>query len=68
VLSGDAASGNVHYHRTLYPHGEDQSLRFQSGAHSYVIFNALQTPDYRRRARSTNPACWCCETAAVSPA
>jgi hypothetical protein len=47
VISGSAASGNVHYHRTLYPHGEDQTLRFQSGAHSYVIFNAFQTPDYR---------------------
>lgn len=46
VLSGDAASGNVHYHSTLYPHGEDQTLRFQRGAHSYVIFNAFQTPDY----------------------
>jgi hypothetical protein len=48
VLSGDAASGNVHYHRTLYPRGEDQTLRFQSGAHSYLIFNAFQTPDYRQ--------------------
>jgi hypothetical protein len=48
VLSGDAASGNLHYHRTLYPHGEDQTLRFQRGAHSYVIFNAFQTPDYRQ--------------------
>ena len=47
VLSGDAARGNVHYHRTLYPRGEDQTLRFESGAHSYVIFNAFQTPDYR---------------------
>jgi hypothetical protein len=48
VLSGDAASGNVHYHRTLYPHGEDQTLRFQRGAYSYLIFNAFQTPDYRQ--------------------
>jgi hypothetical protein len=48
VLSGDAASGNVHYHRTLYPHGEDQTLRFQSGSFSYLIFNAFQTPDYRQ--------------------
>jgi len=48
VLSGSAASGNVHYHRTLYPHGEDQTLRFTRGAHSYVIFNAFQTPDYRQ--------------------
>ena len=48
VISADAASGNVLYHRTLYPHGEDQSLRFQRGAYSYVIFNAFQTPDYRQ--------------------
>lgn len=48
VISGTAAGGNVHYHRTLYPHGEDQTLRFERGAHSYVIFNAFQTPDYRQ--------------------
>ena len=47
VLSGSAASGNLHYHRTLYPRGEDQTLRFTRGAWSYVIFNAFQTPDYR---------------------
>ena len=46
-ISGTAAGGNVHYHRTLYPRGEDQSLRFTRGAYSYVIFNAFQTPDYR---------------------
>ena len=27
-ISGTAAGGNVYYHRTLYPHGEDQTLRF----------------------------------------
>ena len=48
IVRGDAASGNVHYHRTLYPHGEDQTLRFSRGAFSYVIFNAFQTPDYRQ--------------------
>jgi hypothetical protein len=48
VLRGDAASGNVFYHRTLYSHGEDQTLRFRRGATSYVIFNAFQTPDYRQ--------------------
>jgi hypothetical protein len=46
VLSGDAASGNVHYHRNIYPHGEEQTLRFQNGAYSYVVFNTFQTPDY----------------------
>ena len=48
VLSGDAASGTIFYHRTLYPHGEDQTLRFRRGATSYVVFNAFQTPDYRQ--------------------
>ena len=40
--------GNVSYHRTLYPRGEDQTLRFANGAYSYVVFNAFQTPDYRQ--------------------
>lgn len=48
MLRGDAASGEVRYHRTLYPHGEDQTLRFINGNYSYVIFNAFQTPDYRQ--------------------
>lgn len=47
-ITGTAAGGNVHYHRTLYPHGEDQTLRFTRGAYSYVVFNAFQTPDYRQ--------------------
>lgn len=45
VLAGDAASGNLFYHRTLYARGEDQTLRFTSGAHSYVIFNAWAAPN-----------------------
>jgi len=48
ILSGSAAAGNLFYHRTLYPHGEDQTLRFRRGAFSYVIFNFFQTPDYRQ--------------------
>jgi hypothetical protein len=48
VLRGDAANGVVRYHRTLYPRGEDQTLRFINGPYSYVIFNAFQTPDYRQ--------------------
>lgn len=44
-LSGDASSGNVFYHRTLYARGEDQSLRFTHGAFSYVIFNAWSAPN-----------------------
>lgn len=48
VLIGDRASGNLFYHRTLFPHGETQTLRFANGAHSYLIFNIFQTPDYRQ--------------------
>lgn len=47
-LGGDPASGTVFYHRTLYARGEDQTLRFVNGRHSYVVFNAFQTPDYRQ--------------------
>lgn len=46
VLTGDAASGNLFYHRTLYARGEDQTLRFSNGAHSYVIFNAWSAPNH----------------------
>jgi hypothetical protein len=44
VLTGDAASGNIFYHRTLYARGEDQTLRFANGASSYVIFNGWSAP------------------------
>jgi hypothetical protein len=47
VLTGGAARGNLFYHRTLYPRGEAQSLRFVRGATSYAVFNIFQTPDYR---------------------
>ena len=45
VLTGDAASGTLFYHRTLYARGEDQTLRFTSGDHSYVIFNGWSAPN-----------------------
>lgn len=45
VLTGDAASGTLFYHRTLYARGEDQTLRFTSGDFSYVIFNAWSAPN-----------------------
>lgn len=45
VLTGDAASGNLSYHRTLYARGEDQTLRFVNGAFSYVIFNGWSAPN-----------------------
>ena len=37
-------SGPVHYHRTLYARGEDQTLRFVRGGHSYVVFNRWNAP------------------------
>lgn len=45
VLAGDAASGTIFYHRTLYARGEDQTLRFTSGDFSYVIFNGWSAPN-----------------------
>jgi hypothetical protein len=45
-ISATAAGGNIHYHRTLYPHGEAQSLRFTRGFYAYVVFNVFQTPGY----------------------
>lgn len=45
VLTGDAASGTIFYHRTLYARGEDQTLRFTSGDFSYVIFNGWSAPN-----------------------
>jgi hypothetical protein len=46
TLTGDAASGTLFYHRTLYARGEDQTLRFVSGDFSYVIFNGWSAPNY----------------------
>ncbi len=46
VLTADAASGTVFYHRTLYARGEDQTLRFANGDFSYVIFNAWSAPNH----------------------
>lgn len=45
TLTGDAASGSVFYHRTLYARGEDQTLRFTNGDYSYVIFNGWSAPN-----------------------
>jgi hypothetical protein len=45
ILTGDAASGTLFYHRTLYARGEDQTLRFTNGDFSYVIFNGWSAPN-----------------------
>lgn len=45
TLTGDARSGNLFYHRTLYARGEDQTLRFGNGGYSYVIFNGWSAPN-----------------------
>jgi hypothetical protein len=47
VLTGDQASGNVFYHRTMYAHAEDQTLRFSNGAVSYVVFGIWSAPNYQ---------------------
>lgn len=46
TLTGDAASGTLFYHRTLYARGEDQTLRFVNGDYSYVIFSGWSAPNY----------------------
>ncbi|KTE25694.1 MULTISPECIES: hypothetical protein [unclassified Sphingopyxis] len=43
-MVADAASGRVHYHRTLYPRGEDQTLRFVNGDYSYVVYAHYSAP------------------------
>ncbi len=43
-MVADAASGRVHYHRTLYPRGEDQTLRFVNGDYSYVVYAHWSAP------------------------
>lgn len=45
VLSGDAASRTVFYHRTLYARGEDQTLRFANGDYDYVIYSGWSAPN-----------------------
>lgn len=45
TLTGDAESGTLFYHRTLYARGEDQTLRFVNGDFSYVIFNGWSAPN-----------------------
>ncbi|SKB28957.1 hypothetical protein [Sphingopyxis flava] len=43
-IAADAKSGRVFYHRTLYPRGEDQTLRFVNGDFSYVVFAHWTAP------------------------
>jgi len=43
-LVADAASGRLFYHRTLYPRGEDQTLRFVNGDYSYVVYAHWSAP------------------------
>ncbi|WP_218667963.1 hypothetical protein, partial [Sphingopyxis sp. KK2] len=43
-LVADAAGGKLFYHRTLYPRGEDQTLRFVNGDHSYVVYAHWSAP------------------------
>ncbi|WP_428630484.1 hypothetical protein [Sphingopyxis sp.] len=43
-LVADAADQRVFYHRTLYPRGEDQTLRFVNGDHSYIVYAHWTAP------------------------
>lgn len=44
MLTGSAASGTIAYHHEMWPHAEDQQLRFRNGATSYVLFNRWAAP------------------------
>ena len=44
IVRATPASGQVSYHRTLYPRAEDQTLRFQRGRYSYVVFSYWSAP------------------------
>lgn len=37
-------SGRVFYHNSLYPRGEDQTLRFVNGRYSYVVYSHWTAP------------------------
>lgn len=37
-IVAEAKSRRVFYHRTLYPRGEDQTLRFVNGDYDYIVF------------------------------
>lgn len=43
-LVADAVGGKLFYHRTLYPRGEDQTLRFVNGDYSYVVYAHWTAP------------------------
>lgn len=43
-LVADAGGGKLFYHRTLYPRGEDQTLRFVNGDYSYVVYAHWSAP------------------------
>lgn len=54
-MVADAASGRVHYHRTLYPRGEDQTLRFVNGDYSYVVYAHWSAPSMGMTEESSTP-------------
>jgi hypothetical protein len=57
VISSTAATGNLFYHRTLDQSGEDQTLRCENGAHSYVVFNAFPILEYRQEGAVDESVC-----------
>jgi len=54
TLNGNP-NGGVFYHETSFPRGEDQTLRFVSGAWSYVIFNRYEAPPNQQGHRHMIP-------------
>lgn len=44
TIDATPASNTIFYHRTLYPRGEDQILRFVKGEYSYSIFAHWEAP------------------------
>lgn len=54
-MVADAASGRVHYHRTLYPRGEDQTLRFANGDYSYVVYAHWSAPSMGMTEEGSTP-------------
>lgn len=44
TVVGGPATGNVAYHRQLYPRGELQTLRFDRGNHSYLVRSLWMAP------------------------
>lgn len=54
-LVADAASRRVFYRRTLFPRGEDQTLRFVNGDYDYVVYAHWTAPGQGMTEDSVRP-------------